>query len=89
MLCELAREDVLLGNGPLLVQRVPLEVDDLHAVQQRLGNAPRAVCSADEHNLKQGNTLRGNRRTGIKKQRTAETGNRKQETERMRWERNE
>ena len=53
MLPELTGQQMLLGDLHLLLQRIARHLDQLHAVEQRLGNILRAVGRGDEQHLRQ------------------------------------
>ena len=50
---DLARDEVALGDLELLVLGVARDVDDLHPVQQRAGDAIEVVRGADEHDRRE------------------------------------
>ncbi|CAM9713450.1 unnamed protein product, partial [Heterosigma akashiwo] len=50
---QLLGQQVALGNGQLLLARVPRDLDQLHAVQQRLGDGVHAVGGRDEEDRAQ------------------------------------
>src|SRR5437870_2872490 len=52
-LLALAREQVVLGDGDLLVLRVAVERDDLHTVEQRPGNGLEHVRRREEQHVRQ------------------------------------
>ncbi len=50
---DLARQEILAGNGHLLLQGVARELNHLHAVEQRPRDGVGAVGRGDEHDLRQ------------------------------------